>query len=256
MKISVITATYNSEQTLQDCIDSVKNQTHADIEHIIIDGASTDGTKNIIEENHQSLSKIVSEPDNGIYHAMNKGIGLATGEVIAILNSDDVYADQNILKLVAENFLNNPEIGIVYGDLLYVDRSYIRKIKRIWKSRPYINDLFRTGWHPPHPAFFVKREVYEKFGKFREDMSISADYELMLRFLEKNKVQSKYIPMTFVLMREGGHSNRSIKNIIKGNIQALRSWKVNGMKTPYLIFFKKPFCKIKQLSILSKNNTQ
>lgn len=247
MKISIITPTYNSQKTLQDCIDSIKGQTHRDTEHIIVDGASADGTKKIIEANSHHLAKSISEKDNGIYDAMNKGVSMATGDIIGILNSDDVYENDNVLTEVAEVFANNQDVDIVYGDIFYVDQIDLNKVKRVWKSSSYRDGLFKTGWHPPHPAFFVKREVYQRLGKFRDDMNISADYELMLRFLEKNKVKSKHIPKTFVLMREGGNSNGTLAKIAEGNLQVRKAWKVNNLKTPSFLIIKKLLYKVRQL---------
>lgn len=246
MKISVITVVYNGAKTIGDAIDSILGQTHKDIEYIVIDGASKDNTMDIVRSYGNRISKVVSEPDKGIYDAMNKGIRLATGGVVAILNSDDMYADTTVLERVAQKFEKDSELGCTYGDLDYVAQNDTSKVVRAWRSREYRPGLFKKGWMPAHPTLFVRKGVYDKYGSFIVKLGISADYEIMLRLLEKERVKSAYIPHVMVKMRTGGHSNRSLKQIIKGNLEVLKSWKINGMRVPYSIFFKKPLSKLKQ----------
>jgi glycosyltransferase involved in cell wall biosynthesis len=247
MKISIITVVYNGEKTIRDCINSVLSQTYADIEYIIVDGKSTDRTLEIVESYGEKIKKVISEPDSGIYDAMNKGIRAATGDIIGILNADDMYASNDVLEKVAQEFEKNPDIGCVYGDLEYVDKNKPTLVKRFWKSHSYVFGSFKKGWHPPHPSFFIRKGVYEKYGLYRTDLKIASDYEMMLRLLEIKKVPSVYIPETLVKMRTGGVSNRSIFHIIKANIEVLKAWKINGQKIPYLIFLKKPLSKILQI---------
>jgi len=252
MKVSIITVVYNNAKTIKDAIESVLNQTYKNIEYIVIDGGSTDGTVEIIKSYGGKINKFISEKDNGLYDAMNKGISLASGCVVGILNSDDFYASNDILEIVANEFVTK-DIDCLYGDLEYVGEDDINKVMRYWKSKPYKEGLFQKGWHPPHPTFFVKRECYEKYGVFNLDFKIAADYELMLRFLEKYKLKSTYVPRTFVKMRVGGESNKSLSNIIKANIESYKAWKVNGLYINPLMFLLKPLSKVLQLFRRNKN---
>ena len=245
MKISIITTTYNSVKTIEDTIKSVLNQVGVEIEYIIIDGGSTDGTLRIIEKFKNQISKIISEPDAGMYDAMNKGIKLATGDVVGILNSDDFYATNDAIKTVLEKF-KKTNADCVWGDLIYVKDKDLDTPWRIWKSSPYQLGAFEKGWHPPHPTFFVKREVYEKYGLFRTDLSTAGDFELMLRFLEKNKISSVYIPQVLVKMRTGGQSNKSIYNHLRAIWYSYKAFKLNDLKINLFFLVKKPFFKLKQ----------
>ncbi len=213
MKISIITPVLNAVDTIEDCIKSVQTQTYKNLEHIIIDGGSTDGTLEKIKKLFNDKMKVVSEPDEGIYDALNKGIKLATGEIIGILHANDFYPNDRVLEMVAEVFLNY-DVDSCYGDLVYVDKWDTSKIIRYWRSGYYKHGMFRWGWHPPHPTFFVKKQVYEKYGLYNTSFKIAGDYELMLRFLEKYKISTYYIPSILVNMRIGGKSNQSLKNII------------------------------------------
>ena len=245
MRVSIITVVYNNRNTIKDAVESVLNQTYKNIEYIIVDGASTDGTVEIIKSYGDSIDKFISEKDNGIYDAMNKGIKLASGDIIGILNSDDFYVGDNIIEKVVRTF-KEQKVDSVYGDLVYVDSKDTNKIVRYWKSKPYKKGLFKKGWHPAHPTFFVKKEIYDKYGIFDLDFKIAADYELMLRFLEKYQISSSYIPEVLVKMRVGGKSNQSIKNIIKANIESYNAWKVNNLKPPFYLPLIKPLKKLKQ----------
>ncbi|MEM5830910.1 MAG: glycosyltransferase family 2 protein [Candidatus Aenigmatarchaeota archaeon] len=236
MKISIITPSLNSEKTIEETIKSVLSQTYKDIEYIIIDGGSKDKTIEIVDKYRDKISKIVSEKDKGIYDGMNKGIKLATGEIVGILNSDDLYFDESVIENVMKVFKEN-KIDCLWGDLVYF-KDDPNKFIRVWKGGNYRPGIFKTGWVPPHPTFFVKKEIYEKYGYFRLDFPVAADYELMLRFLEKYRVKGYYLPKFLVKMRAGGNANK-LKNIIKGNLECIRAWKVNGLKMPfYTPFFR------------------
>ena len=246
MKISVITVCYNASETIDHCIKSVRSQNYPAIEHIIIDGGSTDGTMELLGQYRDQVARCVCEPDAGIYDAMNKGIRLATGDVVGCLNSDDFYADDRVISDVASVF-NDCEIDCCYSDLEYVDYRNTEKVVRHWKSRPFSRGLFKTGWHPPHPTFFARRDMYTKYGLFDLDLNISADYEIMLRFLERYGVKSYYIPRVLVKMRIGGISNRSLKQLFKANIQCCQAWKKNGFRISLFTAIRKPLSKLLQL---------
>lgn len=235
MKISIITVVWNNKSTIEDAITSILSQTYPDIEYIIIDGNSTDGTLDVIKKYENSISHFVSEPDKGIYDAMNKGIRCATGEVVGILNSDDVYADENIIQKVMNTFIQK-NVDSVYGDLFYVKQDDLMTPTRYWKSTEFKKGSFTKGWHPPHPSFFVKRKIYETHGSFDLNMKVSADFELMLRFLEKHNISTAYLPETIVKMRVGGESNSSLKNIIKGNQNVLKAFDKNGIKVNKILY--------------------
>jgi len=257
-KVSIITITYNSEKTLDDTIKSVLSQTYKDIEYIIVDGASTDGTIGIIKKYENEISKFISEPDEGIYDAMNKGLKLATGYIVGILNSDDVYYDNKVIEKVVDKF-KKEAVDSVYGDLYYVKENDLNEVVRYWKSSDFKQGSFAKGWHPPHPTFFVKREIYHKYGLFDLDMKVSADFELMLRFLEKYKISIAYIPSVIVRMRTGGESNKSIKNIITGNKSILKAFDKNDIEVnkfiyPFYRFVPKIFQVLKSKSNTIKNH--
>lgn len=228
MKISVVTAAYNSGDTIADSIRSLLSQTHKDVEYIIVDGGSSDSTLGIVASFGDKIARCVSGPDRGIYDAMNKGIRLATGDVVGILNSDDIYADNSVLAEVASVF-EDPAVDTCYGDLVYVAPENTSKIVRIWKSAPYAQDIFLRGWVPPHPAFFVRRSVYEKHGLFDLAFPLAADFELMLRFLHCLRLKSVYVPAVFVRMRLGGATNKSFANIIRQNIEIFNAGRKNGV---------------------------
>jgi glycosyltransferase len=244
MKISIITATFQSARTLQDTIDSVRRQTWSDIEHIIVDGGSSDDTLSIVAQ-HAHLQKVSSGPDRGIYDAMNKGIGMAEGEVIGILNSDDFYADERVIQDIAERF-RDPDVDAVYGDLDYIAPEDSSRVTRRWKAGSYQAGSFRWGWMPPHPAFFVRRRLYEKHGGFNLDMGTCGDYELMLRMVHRHGARLAYIPRTLVKMRAGGASNASMEARLKANLNDRLAWTVNGMKPYWFTLWLKPLRKIGQ----------
>lgn len=245
MKISVITIAFNAADTIEETIRSVLSQDCDSLEYILIDGGSTDGTMEIVEGYRHAFSKIVSEPDRGIYDAMNKGLALASGDLIALLNADDVYAHSSVLNSVCKSIVDNG-VEACYADLEYVHRKNPAKIVRKWTSGAYNRLNFKRGWMPPHPAFFVKREVYEKYGYFNTDLKTSADYELMLRFLYRHEVAVTYLPETVVKMKVGGQSNQSIHNRIKANKEDRKAWEINGLDPGRLTFVMKPLRKLNQ----------
>ncbi|HMP28843.1 MAG TPA: glycosyltransferase family 2 protein [Saprospiraceae bacterium] len=244
MKVSIITSTYNSASTLRDTLESIANQSYTTIEHIIIDGLSTDSTLDIVKD-FTHVAKVISEHDKGIYDAMNKGIDHATGEIIGILNSDDFYTYQNALQDVVAVFKEN-EVDCVYADLDYVDQKDTSKVVRKWKSGNFHQDSFSRGWMPPHPTFFVKKHIYEKYGTFNLEMGTAADYELMLRFLEKHQCSVAYLPKTIINMRTGGASNMSFSARLKANRMDQKAWKINGLKPSLFTTVLKPLRKIVQ----------
>ena len=245
MKVSVITVCYNASKTILETLESIKNQDHGDIEHIVIDGQSTDGTLNLLKSHSDQIHKIISEKDSGIYEAMNKGVASATGDVIGFLNADDIYGDNFVLSEIAEAF-EKQKTDTVYGDLQYVFGGSPEKIFRNWNAGAYKRKRFKHGWMPPHPTFYAKRELFEKFGAFNTDFKLSADYELMLRFLFKNHCSSFHIPKILVKMKIGGASNQSFQNRIIANREDKMAWKVNGLKALPHTTILKPLRKLGQ----------
>lgn len=234
MKISIITATYNSGETLRDTMNSVLRQDYQDFEHIIVDGLSKDNTMRIVKEMeplYKGKLKYISEKDQGLYDAMNKGIGMATGDVIGILNSDDFYSSDEILKTIANNITR---VDAVYADIHYVNHDDTTKTVRRYSSKGFRSWKMRMGFMPAHPSFYCKREVYSRFGKFDTSFKIAADFEQLLRLIFINKIQTKYIPMDFVTMRVGGASSSGMashKQIIKDHMKA---YKKNGVYSNYI----------------------
>ena len=240
MKISVVTVCFNSAKTIADTLQSVCQQTYQDFEHIVVDGGSKDGTQAIVLAKGIPDTKFISEPDQGIYYAMNKGIAMATGDVVGFINADDFYASSDILDLVAKVF-EDLSIDACYGDLCYVNAEKVDEIVRYWRSTPFQAGLFSQGWCPPHPTFFVRRGVYERFGRFDLSYKIAADVELMMRFLEVHHVRSKHIPRILVKMRMGGTTNKSLKNIVKQNGEILRALRLHRLSANPVPFFGRKF---------------
>lgn len=245
MKVSVITVSFQSVATIESCIQSVIGQNYPDIEYIIIDGASTDGTLDVIERYRDKIAKVVSEPDEGIYFAMNKGVELASGDLIGMLNSDDLYAGNQVISEVVKAILDSGADSC-YGDLVYVDRQRTDKVLRTWKAGEYKKEAFLKGWMPPHPTFFLRRECYNTFGQFNTALRTSADYELMLRMLYKHGRGAVYLNKTLVLMRAGGQSNVSLKNRLKANREDRLAWQLNDLKPGLFTTLRKPLSKIGQ----------
>jgi glycosyltransferase len=245
MKISIITVCFNSEKTIENTIQSVFSQDYKNIEYIVIDGQSSDKTLSIIEKYKLNIAKFVSEKDEGIYFAINKGISLATGEIIAILHADDFYTNETIITSVVSNF-EKQNTDTLYGDLQYVDRVNISKIIRNWKSGEFKKTKFLNGWMPPHPTFFVRRKCYEKFGNYNTKLKSASDYEMMLRLLYKNNCSTFYLPEVLVKMRVGGKSNRSLLNRFKANREDKQAWIINELKPSAATFILKPLLKINQ----------
>lgn len=250
MKITIITPTYNSSKTLRYTFDSILRQTHQDYEILVVDGKSKDDTLLIVKEYENKFDgrmRWISEPDKGIYDAMNKGIAMATGDVIGILNSDDFYFDDYVLEKV-ENSFTKYNTDCIFANLVYVNANDTSVIERVWKGSDYKDGRFKYGWAPAHPTFYVKRECYERYGVYDLSYQVSADFELMLRFIAKHKVSSKYIDQYFVRMRSGGESNGTIRNIILGNRNIIRAFNENGIKSNILSPVFRLFPKVVQLA--------
>lgn len=251
MKISIITATFNSAKTISDCIASVNYQTHPEIEHIIIDGVSDDNTIAIIKSQSNGLIKLFSGPDKGIYDALNKGIKISTGDIIGFVHSDDQLASSNILETISKIF-EDENIDGVYGDLVYVDKEDSFKVIRYWKSNEFKSSLINNGWMPPHPTLFLKKEVYQKHGYFNLNYKIAADYDLILRVFSDNALKFKYLPIVISKMRTGGISNRGIRNILQKSYEDYSLLKTNNISNPLWVLFKKNCSKLSQFFINKK----
>jgi len=245
MKISIITATYNSEQNIASALESVNSQTYKNLELVIIDGASKDNTISKIKETFIGDLKIISEKDKGIYDALNKGIAIATGDVIGFVHSDDFLASTELLSKIAAIFQEEKADG-VYGDLQYVNKEDTSKVIRYWKSEAFKPELLKKGWMPAHPTLFLKKEVYEKYGLFNLKYNIAADYDLMLRIFSDPTLKFKYLPEVITKMRLGGASNRSLKNIKLKSQEDLRALRANGIKNPLKVLAYKNFSKLGQ----------
>jgi len=245
MKFSIITVVRNGAATIADTIESVARQRHIEIEHLIIDGASTDGTLQVVERYRDRLAHVVSEPDRGIYDAMNKGIALATGEIVGFLNADDAYAYDEVLSDVSKRF-EDESIDAVYGDLVYVSEADTSRVVRYWRSGDYTAGQFKSGWMPAHPTFFVRRHIYERLGGFDLSFKLQSDFDLTMRFMEIHRIKTAYLPRILVRMRTGGATNRSVRNVIKGNLEAYRACKKNSVAVSPLFIFRKLFSRVPQ----------
>ena len=250
MRISVITVCYNAASTLKDAVESVLGQipdaeAPFDLEYIVVDGASTDATLDLLAPYRERIATLISEPDQGLYDAMNKGVQAATGDVVAILNADDVYASTNVLARVAATFRDSGAEA-VYGDLHYVAADDLSQVTRRWKAGTYTTGAFRRGWMPPHPALFVRRACYHRWGHFTLTLRSAADYELMLRFIHRHGMTLAYLPETLVLMRAGGVSNASLKHRIRAHREDWKAWRMNGYHPSPFTMLAKPLRKLPQ----------
>lgn len=242
--ISLITVVRNGVKTIRQCLESVKTQ-DSNVEYVVIDGGSTDGTLEVITEYSSSISKVISEPDQGIYDAMNRGLSLVSGDVVGFLNSDDFYPHPKVISRIKEVF-KDKSTDSCYGDLVYVDGDNINRVIRYWRAGPYQRRKFNWGWMLPHPTFFVRRSVYDIYGKFNLSLGTAADYELILRFLFKNKISTVYIPEVLVKMRTGGVSNASVKNRLLANRMDRLAWMVNELRPYPWTLCLKPLRKVGQ----------
>lgn len=245
MKVSIVTVTFNSARFLEDCIRSVQMQQYKNIEHIIIDGKSTDGTVDIIKKNEKGITRWVSEADRGIYDAINKGMAMATGEVIGILNSDDVLDNDRVITDIVNAFLTEGK-DVVYGDLEVVAQDDTTKVLRIWKGQSFDRNRFRYGWMPAHPTFYVKRALIAKYGGYETHYFTAADYEFMARYLYQHKVSATYLPELIVRMRTGGASNKDLKQRLRANRRDYLAMKRNKIPFPLIASILKPLIKLHQ----------
>lgn len=245
MKVSIITVCFNSAETIEDTIKSVLSQDYKDIEYIVVDGGSTDATLEILTKYQSQISKCISEPDDGIYGAMNKGIRLSTGDIVATLNGDDVYADESIVGQMV-GFVQNNGLDAMYGDLVYINPNNSNHVTRFWKAGEYKRGAFCHGWVIPHPTFFCRKQVFERYGYFNDKFQVAADFELMLRFIEKHQINVGYLPKVIVKMRTGGKANL-LRGMIRGNWEIVRSFRLNNLRLSLWLFVLKPITKMSQL---------
>ena len=243
--VTIITVTYNSAAFLQDCIDSVRSQTYPNIEYIVVDGKSTDGTMAIVRQNEALLHSWISETDKGMYDAINKGMELATGDIIGILNSDDVLDNPGVIDHIVACF-EKEGVDSVYGDLEFVDRNDLNKVMRIWKGQPFKRSRFRYGWMPAHPTFYIKRSLVQQYGGYENHFFSAADYEFMSRYLYLHRVSACYIPELLVRMRMGGQSNATLKQRLRANRRDYLAMKKNNIPFPFVVSILKPLIKLHQ----------
>ena len=237
MLISIITVCYNSALTIRDTFESVLHQTYSDIDYIVIDGSSNDGTLSIINEYENKFidrMRWISESDNSLYDAMNKGIIMAKGNIVGFLNSDDIFYNENVIEKVIDSFKKNENVSALYANLYYVSYNDTSKIIRKWITGE--QKQFKTGWHPPHPTLYIKKDVYNRYGLFKLEYKLASDFEIMLRFIEKYKIYIIYLNEFLIKMRIGGKTNKSIYNIILQNIEILKAFKNNKISVNYLIY--------------------
>lgn len=255
LKISIITVCYNSASTVRDTLLSVATQKLENLEYVIVDGLSKDATMNIINEERPRLPQntlVISEKDSGLYDAMNKGWQMATGDVVGFLNSDDVFASPEAVSKIAETF-EKTGADIVYGNIVYTKQNDLSQVTRSWRSGQIPRSGMRLGWHPPHPAFYVKRELLERFGGFNLKFRIAADYEMMVRLIAKHKLRTAWCDHTIVRMREGGSSNAGLKAIWKANVECWQAWHDNDLKPSPLLIAGKLSSKLLQYGVKLPN---
>jgi glycosyltransferase involved in cell wall biosynthesis len=242
MKVSIITVCFNSVRTIRDTVESVLSQSHSEIEHIIIDGGSTDGTLGILSEYRGLVAKIISEPDEGIYDAMNKGIEVATGDIIGVLNSDDFFSSRDSIAAVVREFSNYQDADVVFGDLVFVSSDDLHKIRRFYSSRGFRPWKLRFGYMPPHPATYVRKAVYDQFGLYKRGYQIAADYEINIRWLVVNRLRFRRVDKVLVCMRTGGVSTSGFRSSVLLNREIIRACSDNGLYTNWLFLIPKiPF---------------
>ncbi len=246
MIISIITVSFNSEATISETLNSVSSQDYSHIEHILIDGGSTDATLDIVKSKGSHLAKVISEPDSGIYDAMNKGLACATGEVVGFLNSDDVFNSISSVSTIADAF-SDGLVDAAYGDLVLISDQRSGRIIRYWRPGSYKSGACLKGWMAPHPTFYARREVLQRNHGFDTRYKLQADFDLMVRLFEVDGINSKYLPTTLIRMLMGGATTGSLKNIIKGNIEAERSCRRNGFSAGPLFLFRKILSRLPQL---------
>ena len=231
MKISIITVCYNAENTIEDTINSVIKQRYSNIEYIVLDGLSTDNTMDIVNKYSSSIHRTISKKDKGMYDAINNGIAIATGDIIGILNADDVFENDFVLESVADSFSKNKGLQSLIGDIAFENKA--GKIIRHYSAEKWTPGKFAWGFMPPHPSFYCKRDLFDKWGYYRIDFDIAADYELLIRFFKTNSVSYKYLPQVMVRMKMGGKSTNGLKSTFKINKEILRACRQNGIKTNY-----------------------
>jgi glycosyltransferase involved in cell wall biosynthesis len=245
MKISIITVSFNSAATIRQTIESVLAQDYPALEYIVVDGASKDGTVEILKSFGDKI-RFISEPDKGIYDAMNKGLKLATGDAIGTIGGDDFYPNNQVISEVAKAFIAS-QADAVYGDIQFINPDDIHTIVRYWKAGEYSRENWLNGWMPPHLSFYLKKSAFEKYGDYITDFTCSGDYELMLRMLYKNKLSAHYLPLTLTTMRNGGTSTASLKHRYRANMEDRRAWRINNLKPHWYTLWMKPLSKIAQL---------
>lgn len=238
MKVSIVTVVYNCSETIQGCIESVLNQDYEDVEYIIVDGCSNDGTLDVIEKYKSQLGQFISEKDKGIYDAMNKGIKLATGDVVGILNADDFFYSKDTISKIVASFESDGSIDATIADIVFVNEDNSR-VLRHYNARKWNPEKFAWGYMPPHPSFFCKRNLFDKLGLYKTDYKIAADYELLIRYLYVNKINYKYLPMITTRMRMGGVSTKNVNSILTLNKEIKRACKENNLGTNFLKIYTK-----------------
>ncbi len=248
-KISIITVCFNSEKYIETTIKSVISQDYPAIEYIVVDGNSGDSTMMIVEKYHSFVAKKISEPDKGIYDAMTKGVAMASGDVVGILNSDDVFASESIISEVMNIFNTDNTIDAVYGNITYFNNDDPGKIVRKWITKPYYPRFFDHGEVPPHPALFVRKRVYDAIGAYFPDFKITSDYEFMLRAFKIHGYKPYFINKFIVNMRMGGESTKSLKNILIGNREMHLAWKMNNLRPPFYFWFLRFYKKVRQFFV-------